>query len=85
MVFSSIDFIFKFLPAVLIAYYIVPKKFQNAVIFLGSIVFYSVGALQQPYYILLFVATIAVNYILAIIMDSGPFSRTVPLIIIARM
>ncbi|MDD7718134.1 MAG: MBOAT family protein [Eubacteriaceae bacterium] len=81
MVFSSIDFIFKFLPAVLIAYYIVPKKFQNAVIFLGSIVFYSVGALQQPYYILLFVATIAVNYILAIIMDSGPFSRTVPLIV----
>ena len=81
MVFSSIDFIFKFLPAVLLVYYLVPKKYQNAVIFAGSIAFYSVGAVSQPSYILLFVASIAVNYIIGLLIYGGRFGKTVPLVI----
>lgn len=81
MVFSSIDFIFKFLPAVLLVYYLVPKKYQNAVIFAGSIAFYSVGAVSQPSYILLFVASIAVNYIIGLLIYGGRFGKTAPLVI----
>ena len=44
MVFSSIVFIFFFLPAFILAYYLVPKKLKNIVILLFSIVFYSWGA-----------------------------------------
>jgi len=44
MVFSSILFILFFLPAFLLAYYLVPKKLKNIVILLFSIVFYSWGA-----------------------------------------
>lgn len=44
MVFSSILFLLYFLPAFLIAYYIVPKKLKNIVILLFSIFFYSWGA-----------------------------------------
>jgi len=43
MVFSSITFIYFFLPAVLIAYYIVPKKHRNLVLLLFSLLFYFYG------------------------------------------
>ena len=43
MVFSSILFVLYFLPAFLLAYYLVPKKLKNVVILLFSIVFYSWG------------------------------------------
>lgn len=43
MVFSSLEFIFLFLPIFLLVYGITSKKYKNAVIFLGSIFFYSMG------------------------------------------
>jgi len=43
MVFSSITFIYFFLPAILIAYYIVPKKHRNLVLLLFSLLFYFYG------------------------------------------
>lgn len=43
MVFSSLEFIFLFLPAFLLIYGTASKKYKNAVIFLGSIFFYSMG------------------------------------------
>ncbi len=44
MVFSSIIFIFLFIPFFFLTYFLVPQKFKNAVILLGSIGFYSWGA-----------------------------------------
>jgi alginate O-acetyltransferase complex protein AlgI len=44
MVFSSVTFLFFFLPAVLIAYYIVPRRARNALLVLASLVFYAWGA-----------------------------------------
>lgn len=43
MVFSSLEFIFLFLPIFLLVYGITSKKYKNTVIFLGSIFFYSMG------------------------------------------
>ncbi len=74
MVFSSLEFIFYFLPAFLICYFLVPQKFRNLILCLGSIVFYALGTLDHPLYILLIIASILVNYLLALIMNH-PASR----------
>ena len=59
MIFSSLLFLFRFLPAVLITYYLVPKKFRNLVLLLFSLVFYAWG---EPIYILLMLTSILVSY-----------------------
>ncbi|MEA4911445.1 MAG: MBOAT family O-acyltransferase [Oscillospiraceae bacterium] len=63
MVFSSILFVFQFLPAALILYYISPKKLKNLTLFLVSLVFYSWGEVR---YFPIMIATILVNYLSAI-------------------
>ena len=69
MVFSSFEFLFRFLPAFLIIYFITPKKFRNAVLFLGSIAFYTYGEAQ---YVLLLLASVTVNYVIARSMYKAP-------------
>ena len=69
MVFSSFEFLFRFLPAFLIIYFITPKKFRNAVLFLGSIAFYTYGEAQ---YVLLLLASATVNYVIARSMYKTP-------------
>lgn len=44
MSFSTLPFLFYFLPAFLAVYYIVPARFRNAVLALGSLLFYWLGA-----------------------------------------
>lgn len=65
MVFSSLSFIFLFLPLFLLSYYVVPSKWENAILFVGSMIFYTVGVLDQPIYLALFFLSIGVNYLLA--------------------
>ncbi len=43
MVFSSLVFLFHFLPLFLLLYYICPAKWKNAVLFAGSLIFYIYG------------------------------------------
>lgn len=69
MVFSSFEFLFRFLPAFLIIYFITPKKFRNAVLFLGGIAFYTYGEAQ---YVLLLLASVTVNYVIARSMYKTP-------------
>lgn len=59
MVFSSLEFLFRFLPIFLLAYYVTPKKWKNATLFLGSIVFYTIGEVE---YVVLLLASVLVNY-----------------------
>ena len=59
MLFSSIPFLYYFLPAVLLVYFAVPKAFKNAVLLLSSLIFYGWG---EPKYVILMIATIAVFY-----------------------
>ena len=62
MVFSSLEFIFIFLPAFFILYGVVPKKYKNAVIFAGSVIFYGLGV-GKAVYIYLFLLTMLLNFI----------------------
>lgn len=62
MVFSSLTFLFYFLPAFLLLYFLVSKKTKNMVIFLGSLIFYYYGVKDQPAYVLLMLLSILVNY-----------------------
>lgn len=59
MVFSSLEFIFRFLPLFLISYYIVPNRFRNGVLFLGSLVFYAWG---DPKYLILILLSMVINH-----------------------
>ena len=59
MLFSSIPFLYYFLPGVLITYFLVPQKLKNAVLLLFSLVFYGWG---EPKLVFLMVFTIALFY-----------------------
>ena len=64
MVFSSIQFIFVFLPLFLLTYYMIPGMMRNAWLFVGSILFYTLGSIQKPEYIALLVVSLLFNYIM---------------------
>ena len=66
MVFSSIPFLYYFLPVVLLVYYAVPKAFKNAVLLLSSLVFYAWG---EPRYVFLMVASIASGYATGLLIE----------------
>ncbi|HNX99658.1 MAG TPA: MBOAT family protein [Oscillospiraceae bacterium] len=59
MVFSSIVFLFEYLPVVLAVYYLVPAKWRNVWLFAANMVFYGWG---EPVYILLMLFSIGINY-----------------------
>lgn len=61
MAFSSLGFIFHFLPIFLITYFAVKPKFRNIVLLVGSLVFYSFG---KPWQLLLLLISTIVNYLL---------------------
>ncbi len=63
MLFSSIPFLYYFLPLVLIIYLAVPKRAKNAVLLVSSLIFYAWG---EPKYVLLMAASILVGYICAL-------------------
>ncbi len=66
MVFSSLVFLFAFLPAVLLLYFLVPKRFKNVMLFIASLIFYAWG---EPIYVLLMIASISVAYVTGLIAD----------------
>ncbi len=66
MVFSSIPFLFYYLPAALLLYLISPKKLKNTTLLFVSLFFYGWG---EPKYVFLMAATIAVNYIAGILIE----------------
>ena len=59
MVFSSLTFLFVFLPAVLLVYFAVPRQGKNAVLFLFSLLFYAWG---EPIYVLLMIFSTVLDY-----------------------
>ena len=56
MVFSSLLFLFKFLPIVLLLYYIAPRNLKNLILFLTSLIFYAWG--ERVYVVLMIFSTI---------------------------
>ena len=68
MVFSSILFIFFFLPVFLLLYFIAPKKIRNTILLIFSLIFYAWG---EPIYIILMILSTFINYILALLMNKN--------------
>lgn len=64
MIFSSIEFIFVFLILFLATYFIVPNRFKNNILLIGSIIFYIVGYRENPEYIALYMALIATSVVI---------------------
>ncbi len=60
MVFSSILFLFRFMPIAFIVYYLTPRRYKNLVLFIESIIFYSWGEVK---YFPIMVASVLVDYI----------------------
>ncbi len=60
MVFSSLEFLFLYLPVTLLATYLAPLRWRNAVLFATSLIFYGWG---EPRYLLLMLFTMAVDYV----------------------
>jgi len=66
MVFSSITFLFYFLPIVLALYYLVPNKLKNLILLISSFIFYFYG---EPKYVLLMAFSIISTYICGVFVD----------------
>ncbi len=66
MLFSSITFLYVFLPCVLLCYYLVPKKLRNYALLLASLFFYAWG---EPKLVLVMLAEIALAYISGLLLE----------------
>ncbi|MBR4050148.1 MAG: MBOAT family protein [Clostridia bacterium] len=66
MLFSSIPFLYFFLPCVLILYFAVPRCLKNTVLMLVSLFFYAWG---EPKYVLLMAATIGIGYVTGLLIE----------------
>ena len=68
MVFASITFLYYFLPAFLILYFIVPKKYKNIILLIFSIIFYFYG---EPKYILLMLIEVLFSYYMTLCIEKN--------------
>ena len=66
MVFTSISFIYYFLPLLLICYFVVPKKFRNIILLMFSVLFYFY---EEPKYILLMLIEVLISYVVGLLID----------------
>lgn len=60
MVFSSVIFLFRFLPLFMICYFVAPRRIKNFILFLGSLFFYAWG---EPVYVVLMLFSTVSDYI----------------------
>lgn len=69
MLFSSLVFLFAFLPVVILLYYLIPSRvYRNIILLVFSLLFYAWG---EPTYVLLMIIEIILNYILAKLIDKN--------------
>ena len=87
MVFSSIPFLYYFLPCVLLAYFLIPKNAKNIVLLLASLLFYAWG---EPMYVFLMLLSVGIGYVSGLALEksrngkfNGMKSKTVLMISIA--
>ncbi len=66
MLFSSIPFLYAFLPLVLICYFLVPKALKNAVLLIFSLVFYAWG---EPRYVVIMIISLTCGYVLGLLIE----------------
>ena len=66
MLFSSVPFLFYFLPAALLLYFLVPRRLKNAALLLASLFFYAWG---EPKYVVLMLVSIAQGYLFGLLVE----------------
>ena len=66
MLFTSISFLYYFLPTIIVLYFITPKKYRNYILLIFSIIFYMYG---EPKYVILMLVEILVAYFGALLID----------------
>ncbi len=76
MLFSSVTFLYVFLPLFLLCYFLVPKLFKNSVILLFSLAFYAWG---EPRYVIVMIVSVTCGYLLGLLIEkyksNKPLSR----------
>lgn len=80
MVFSSVVFLFRFLPAFMICYFLAPGRMRNFILLLGSLFFYAWG---EPVYVLLMLFSTVVDYGNGLLIERwrGQRRAAVPLVV----
>ena len=68
MLFSTLTFLFVFLPIVLAGYYLINGRFKNIFLLIASLFFYAWG---EPKFVLVMMATIIMNYVVALFIQVG--------------
>lgn len=66
MLFSSITFLYCFLPCVLLVYFVVPDRMKNTVLLLASLFFYGWG---EPKYLIFMLASVTQSYAAALLVE----------------
>src|SRR5690348_12054010 len=73
MVFSSLLFLFLFLPAVLALYYCSPWRINNLILFLASLIFYAWG---EPVYIVIMLLSTVTDYSFGLLLSSSKLNAS---------
>lgn len=72
MVFSSISFLYFFLPAVLLIHTVLPKRFKNIALLIASLAFYFAA---EQFYIVLLLFSSVVDYVCSMLISKGKFKK----------
>ncbi len=72
MLFSSLEFLYLFLPVTLLLYFAVPLRFRNPVLLIVSLLFYGWG---EPIYVFLMIFTIAIDYVAGLLIEHAKSDR----------
>ena len=81
MVFSSLNFLYVFIPTFLVGYYLIDNKLKNTYILIFSLCFYFFGCFDRPYYIIILIVSLILNYFIALGIDTFKFFRKLFLLI----
>ncbi|MEG1705787.1 MAG: MBOAT family O-acyltransferase [Clostridia bacterium] len=73
MLFSTVFFLFIFLPIVLSIYFIVPSKFKNLVLFISSLIFYAWG---EPIYVCIMIFSTILDYTIGMLINKNDKNET---------
>lgn len=69
MVFSSLQFIFIFMPIFFGCYYLVPNRIKNVILLMGSLCFYFIGTLHHPAHFILFLISILIDFFVGLFIE----------------
>ena len=69
MVFSSLRFVLAFLPVFFIFYYLVPSRYRNIILLIGSLVFYFIGTIGYPEHFIIFILSMLLDFAVGIMIE----------------